>query len=150
MQSDIEGFDQRRMNFLKGYLIGFAVFMVLMLVRHFFRADGYNSQPIGFIVLAGLIITLLVQIIFVSKSAFLERDIHQDPRLDAALNNELVKSLMTQSWVAAYIGAAGATLFFAITWSFYPICDPVTISLVSIAAGAGANRATFYFRYKAS
>ena len=150
MNTDIEFFDQQRMKFLKWYLISFAIFMFLMLTRHFFRMNGLNSQPIGVVVLIGLIATLLLQFISIIQSALLERDIHKDPRLEAALNNELVKSLVTQSWVAAYIGASGMTLFFAITWSFYPICDPVTISLTSIAAGAGASRAYFYFRYKMS
>jgi len=150
MQTNIEFFDQQRMKYLKWYLIGFAIFMLLMLTRHFFRLDGLNSQPIGIAVLIGLLATLLLQVICLIKSALLEKDIHQDPRLEAALNNELVKSLMTQSWIAAYIGSAGMTLFFAITWSFYPICDPVTISLTSIAAGAGASRVYFYFRYKTS
>ena len=136
------------MKYLKWYLIGFAIFMLLMLTRHFFRLDGLNSQPIGIAVLIGLLATLLLQVICLIKSALLEKDIHQDPRLEAALNNELVKSLMTQSWIAAYIGSAEMTLFFAITWAFYPICDPVTISLTAIAAGAGASRAHFYFRYK--
>lgn len=85
----------------------------------------------------------------IDRKVLLERDIGQDPCLKAALNNELVKSLFTQSWVAAYLGSAGMTLFFAITWAFYPICDPVTICLSSIAAGAGASRAYFYIRYKA-
>jgi len=148
MNKDIEYLDQQRMKFLKWYLVSFTIFMLLMLTRHFFRLGGFNAQPIGIAVLIGLIATLILQVIFIVRSALLERDIRQDPRLEAALNNELVKSLETQSWIAAYIGSAGMTLFFAITWSFYPICDPVTICLSAIAAGAGANRAHFYFRYK--
>jgi hypothetical protein len=148
MTSDIEFLDHRRMTFLKWYLIGFGLSMLLMLTRYFFRLGGLNSQPIGMAVLIGVVVTLLLQVICLIGSAFLERDIHQDPHLEAALHNELVKSLMTQSWLAAYIGSAGMTLFFAITWSFYPICDPVTISLTAITAGAGASRAYFYFRYK--
>ena len=150
MSTDIEFLDQQRMKFLKWYLIGFAIFMVLMLTRHFFRLGGLNAQPIGNAVLIGLLLTLLLQVIFVTKSALLEKDIHQDPRLEAALNNELVKSLVTQSWIAAYIGASAMSLFFAITGFFYPICDPVTIALSTIIAGAGASRAYFYFRYKTS
>lgn len=150
MHTDIEFLDQQRMKFLKWYLIGFALFIFLMLTRHFFRLDELNSRPIGIAVLIGLLATLLLQVICLTKSALLERTIHQDAHLEAALNNELVKSLMTQSWIAAYIGSAGMTLFFAITWAFYPICDPVTISLTSIATGAGASRAYFYFRYKMS
>ena len=150
MTFDIEVLDQKRMTFLKWYLISFGISMLLMLTRYFFRMDGLNSQPIGIAVLIGAVVTLLWQAVCLIRSALLERDIHQDPHLEAALNNELVKSLVTRSWIAAYIGSAGMTLFFAITSSFYPICDPLTISLTSIVAGAGASRAYFYFRYKIS
>jgi hypothetical protein len=149
MDSDIESLDQKRMAFLKWYLIGFAVSMLLLLARHFFRLDGLNSQPIGNIVLVGLVVALLEQVICVVGSALIERDIHRDPRLDAALNNELVKALVTQSWIAAFVGSSGMTLFFAITSSFYPICDALTICLSSIVMGIGASRAYFYFRYRA-
>ena len=149
MLPDIEVVDQKRLKFLRWYLIGFAVFLALLLVRHFFRASGLNVQPIGGVVLAGLILSLLVQVYCVLHSADLQRQIHSEPHLEAALNNELVRDLEMRAWIAAYIGCAAATIFFAITSFFYPICDPVTISLVSIAAGAGANRACFYFRYKA-
>lgn len=150
MNTDIEFLDQQRMKFLKWYLVGFTICIILMLTRHFFRLSGLNSEPIGMVVLSGMIVTLLLQVVCVIRSALLERNIHQEPHLEAALNNELVKSLTTQSWVAAYIGTSAMTLFFAITWSFYPICDPVTISLTSIVAGAGASRAYFYFKYKMS
>ena len=150
MITDIEILDQKRMKYLKWYLVGFAIFVVLMLMRHFFRLSELNEQPIGMAVLVGLFATLILQVICVIRSALLEREIHQNHRLEEALYNELVKSLITQSWVAAYIGAAGTALFFAITWSFYPICDPVTIALSTIIVGAGASRAYFYFKYKSS
>ena len=97
MVSDIEVLDQKRMTFLKWYLVGFGLCMLLMLTRHFFRRAGLNSQPIGIAVLIGAIVGLLLQVVFLVRSALLEKDIRQDPRLEAALNNELVKSLMTQS-----------------------------------------------------
>jgi hypothetical protein len=148
MEKDIEILDEKRMAYLKWYLVGFAVFMILMLTRHFFRMGGLNSKPIGTAVLIGLFLTFLLQAICVINQALLERDIKGDPRLQAALHNELVKTIIAQYWIAAYIGTAGTTLFFAITWAFYPLCDPVTISLSSIIVGAGASRAYFYFRYK--
>lgn len=148
MALDVKTLDQKRMAYLKWYLIGFAVFMGLMLTRHFFRLGGLNARPIGIAVLVGLIVTVLWQAICLTGSALLERHIYQDPRLQAALNDELVRSLMMQSWIAAYIGASAMTVFFAIAWAFYPICDPVTISLSAIATGAGASRAYFYIRYK--
>jgi hypothetical protein len=148
MPSDIEILDQKRMNLLKWYLIGFAICMCLMMTRHFFRLGELNAQPVGIAVLIGLFITLIWQVICVAGSALLEKEIHRDPHLEAALHDELVKSLITQSWVAAYVGTSAMTFFFAIAGFFYPICDPMTISLTSIVAGAGASRAYFYFRYK--
>jgi len=148
MTNDIEHYDQKRMQFLKWYIIGFVICLTLLLTRHFFRSSGLNSQPIGIAVLIGTIITLLIQAISIFGLGLLERDINHKPHLKAALNNELVRTLTVESWLAAYLAASGMTLFFAITWSFYPICDPVTIALSSIMAGAGANRVYFYFRYK--
>ena len=149
MSSDIEVLDRKRMSYLKWYLVGFGISLILMLTQFFFQRDGLNSQPIGIAVLVGVAVTLLLQAICVIRSALLERHILQHPHLDAALNNELVKSLVAQSWIAAYVATAGMTVFFAITSSFYPVCDPLTISLTSTVAGAGASRAYFYFRYQA-
>ena len=49
------------MKLLEWYLVSFVFFLLLTLARFFFRAEGLNSQPIGMAVLAGLIVTLLVQ-----------------------------------------------------------------------------------------
>ena len=148
MRQDIEKIEDKRVNYLKWYIFGFMIFITLMLVRHFFRLDGMNKQVLGAIVLGGLIISVAIQAFFVLLSALLERDIRRNPTLKAALQNELVQSISQQSWIAAYLGAAGMTVLFAVTWFFYPLCDPVTISLCSIAMGAGAYRIYFYFRYK--
>jgi hypothetical protein len=150
MDNMIEVFDEQRMNILKWYVISFALFMALILTRHFFRRDGLNEQPIGTAVLIGLLITLGVIIICVIRLALVEREIRKDPKVEAALHNELVKAIDTQAWIAAFLATCLMTLFWAVTSSFYPICDAVSISLSSICAGAGANRAYFYFRYKAS
>jgi hypothetical protein len=148
MLSQIESLDRRRMRLLEWYLVSFLLFLFLTLARFFFRAEGLNSQPIGIAVLAGLIATLLLQAGSALGAALLARRIRSDPSLEAALNNELIQSLETQSWRAAYFGAAGATLFFAIVSFFYPICDPVMIALTTIITGLGAYQATFYFKYR--
>jgi len=147
MNSKIESLEEKRVNYLKGYLIGFTLFIVLMLVRHFFRLGGRNEEWAGMIVLAGLLFSVVLQAGYLLRSFLLEKEIRTDPHLKASLGNELVQSISLQSWKAAYLGAAGMTVFFAITWFFYPLCDPVTISLCSLAMGAGAHRITFYIRY---
>jgi lysylphosphatidylglycerol synthetase-like protein (DUF2156 family) len=150
MISDIEALDKKRLKYLEGYLFGFAIFLILTIVRFFFRADGLNSQPIGIAVLIGLFVTLIMQAYCMIGTMRVARKIHDDPQLEEALNNEFVQSIETQSWKAAYLGAAGSTLFFAIAWFLYPICDPVMVALTAIITGAGAYRANFYFKYRSS
>jgi len=147
---DVEQLDRRRMRLLEWYLVSFVLFLLLLLVRFFFRAEGLNSQPIGLAVLGGLIVTLLVQAVSALGAALLARKIRSDPSLEVALNNELIQSLETQSWRAAYFAAAGATLFFAIVSFLYPVCDPVMIALTVIITGIGGYQATFYFKYRRS
>ena len=117
-------------------------------MRYFFRASGLNQQPVGYLVLAGLVITLLIQVYMALKAAQMGRIIDNDPELKTALNDELVQSLEVRAWKAAYFGAVGATVFFALAWFFYPVCDPVMVALTAIITGLGANRAAFYFLYK--
>lgn len=148
MSNEIERIENKRLRYLKWYIFGFAIFIILMLVRHFFRLGGLNDQLIGSFVLAGLVISLIIQAVFVLLSALLNKEIQSDPHLEAALHNELVRSITLQSWIAAYIGASVMTLIFAFSSYFYPVCDPMTISLCSIAMGAGAHQIYFYIRYK--
>ena len=150
MMSQIELLDRRRMRLLEWYLVSCSVFLLLTIARFFFRAGGLNSQPIGMAVLAGLIVTLLIQAGTAAGTALLARRMRSDPSLEAALNNELIQSLEVQSWRAAFFGAAGATLFFAVVSFFYPVYDPVLIALTAIITGFGAYQATFYFKYRAS
>jgi hypothetical protein len=148
MTKDVEHIERKRMLYLKWYIFGFTIFIILMLVRHFLRLGGLNQELLGAIVLVGLIAGVVIQAVFILLSAFLENGIRTDSQLKAALQNELVQSIHQQSWFAAYLGAAAMTVIFAVSWFFYPLCDPVTIALCSIAAGAGAHRIHFYIRYR--
>jgi len=148
--SDVEILDRKRMHTLELYLIGVAVFIVLSVTRFFFRLGELNSQPIGIAVFTGLILSLALISVSTIQSETLKRRINQDPALREALNNEFVQALERHSWKAAYLGAVGTTIFFAVARFFYPVSDPVLTALTAIIAGAGAYQATFYFRYRAS
>jgi hypothetical protein len=150
MNSEVEFLDKRRMRYLEWYLVGIVISIVLSLTRYFFRLGGLNTQPIGKVVLAGLLLGLFILIIATVAMSRWWRRIRNDPPLKEALYNELVRSLEVQSWKAAYIGAIGTTIFYALTGFFYPVCDPVMVALTSIIAGAGAYQGTFYFKYRRS
>ena len=150
MDSRIEVMDKKRMRYLQWYLIGFVVFLILSLTRYFFRLNGLNAQPIGLIVLAGLLLSLLLLVASTIGSITIAQTIRREPVLKEALYNEFVQSLEIQSWRAAYLGAVATTVFFAVTWFFYPVCDPVMVALTTIIAGLGAYQGTFYFKYKSA
>ena len=148
--SEIEILDAKRMRTLELYLIGVGVFVVLSIVRFFFRLGELNTQPKGIAVLVGLIVSLTLITWSTIRSANLKRAIKDDPLLTDALNNELIQALELKSWKAAYLGAVGVTVFFAVAGFFYPVSDPMLMALTSIIAGAGAYQATFYFLYRSS
>jgi hypothetical protein len=148
--SEIEILDSKRMRYLELYIIGVGFFLALSVTRYFFRLGDLNREPIGIIVLAGLISSLgLISISTFRKTTFWRR-VKENPLLMDALNNELIQALERKSWKAAYFGAIGTTSFFAVIWFFYPLSDPVLVALTSIIAGAGAYHATFYFLYRSS
>jgi len=150
VDTDIESFDRMQLRNLRAYLLFFSHFVILMLVRFFFRASGLNETPIGIAVLIGLIVSAIGQAMFVLLQARTAVKINKDPHLKAAFSSELLQHLEAQAWKGAYVGAAGTVLFFAVVSSFYPVCDPLMIALTTIAVGAGAQRATFYFKYRSS
>jgi hypothetical protein len=149
MNSEIEQLDRQRLRYLEWYLVGCVVFVILSVTRYFFRLGDLNALPVGKAVLAGLILSVVVLALNGLASARLTRKIKQDPALTEALYNELILALEVQSWKAAYFGAVGTTLFFALTGFFYPVCDPVMVALTSIIVGLGAYQGTFYFKYRA-
>ena len=147
--SNIEYLDKKRMRYLELYLIGVIAFIILSITRYFFRLDNLNDKPIGIAVLVGLVLSLCLITLSTVMTAIFWHRIKDNSNLKHALNNEFIQSLGVKSWKAAYLGAVGATLFFAISGFFYPVCDSMLIALTSIITGAGAYQATLYFKYRA-
>jgi hypothetical protein len=116
-----------------------------MFARFFFRAHGLDRQPIGIAVLARSIVTLLAQTARMTGQIRPASSVNEDPHLKAAFRREPLVHLKSHAWKAATIGAAGTVRFFGIVSGFYPVCDSVMT-----AVGAGAQRATFCFKYRSS
>lgn len=148
MENEIEKIDRQRRTYLLGYLVAFAVFVVLMITRFFFRAGDLNREPIGIIVLWGLIASVVIQAFYMMRLSFLQRKIRNDAGLKEALDNELVRLYETRSWKAAYIASVATAFFFAVVGFFYPICDLMLVALSVTIVGAGAYRAAFFIMYR--
>lgn len=148
MNAEIETLEKRRIRNLAWFLIGSVVFITLSVTRFFFRLSDLNSRPAGWLVLAGLILSLLVLLGCTAESYRIGKRLHEEPSLKEALNNELIRMIEVQSWKAAYLGAIGTTVFFAFVWFFYPVCDPVMVALTSIVSGAACYQGNVYFTYR--
>ena len=148
--SRIEKYDRKRMKHLSWYLSGYALFLILWLIRFFSRVSGLNETLVGDIILAGLLVSAGLMALSTAASHRLGRAVREDPGLQRALSNEFVRQLEKESWKAAYFAAAAAAVFFAISSWIYPVIDPVVTALTVILAGAGAQQAAFYFRYRAA
>lgn len=148
MNAEIETLDKRRLGNLEWFLIGSVAFLILSVTRYFFRLSDLNSEPVGSLVLAGLFLSLLILIRCTVESYRISKRLREEPSLKEALENELMQTIETQSWKAAYLGAIGTTMFFAIVWFFYPVCDPVMVALTSIVAGAACYQGNIYFTYR--
>ena len=148
MNREIEMLDQRWKKNLAWSLIGSMMFVVLSVTRYFFRLRELNSEPIGQVVLAGLIASLLILAVSAFQSYRLGRRLREDPFLAEALHNELINALEIQSWKAAFLGAVAVPAFFAIVWFFYPVRDPVMVALTSIVMGSACYQGNLYFNYR--
>jgi len=148
MDTEIERMDRERLRYLGWYVSCFSVFVVLSLVRFFFRTSGLNHEPIGVAVLVGMVVTAVGVFGCVAMQFRAAWKIRGNEEVKAAFDNEVLRLLDAKAWRAAYIASAVTVLFFAIASSFYSVCDPVMIALTTIVAGAGAQRAAYYFMYR--
>lgn len=147
---DPEVLESLRMKFLRGYLAGVSLFLVLWFTRFFFRASGLNSKPAGLLVLAGLIASALVFSYFLWRLSLLNARISKDPAVGEAVNNELFQYCALRAWKPAFIGSVATTLVLAMVQFAYPVIDLVFVALSSIVTGAFCYLAALYLMCRSS
>lgn len=151
MSSEIESIERRRLRLLEGYLLGQVVFLALLVARSVERAAVPEPPPLGGPVLAGMVLSLLLCVCCVVAYAVLASRFRRDPELAEALDNELVRTYFTQSWMVAFIAAAATVLIFAIVAAYSPVFrDPLTIAFTTILVGMTAHWVTFYCKVRFS
>ncbi len=134
--SKIEIYDLKRINFLKGQIIGVILFLLISITEMTLKFSGIPIKDIRWVSLPLLILAVLVQSYFVLRLAILQGKIDRNPELKKALDNEFVNYNRMKAWRTAFIVLAVATGTFGILAIFLPV-DPVYAALTSIVAGAG-------------
>ena len=133
---DPESLEACRMQYLQGYVAGMFVFLLLWFTRYFFRAGGLNSKPVGYAVLAGLIVTALIFIYYQVRLAMVNNWITRNPDIGEAVNNELYRHCAQRAWKPAFIGAIVTTMILALVSFGYPVVDLIFVSLSNIVVGS--------------
>ncbi|MBE0687132.1 MAG: hypothetical protein IH585_14170 [Anaerolineaceae bacterium] len=143
MSNKIEVFDLKRIRFLKWQIIGVMLFLIISISEMILKFSGIPIRDIRWISLPLLIISVLLQAIFVMKLAFLQKKIDKDMELKQALDNELVNLNRMKAWRTGFIILALFTGVFGVLSIFFPV-DPVYAALTSIVAGAGGYNLGFF------
>ena len=147
---DPEVLEMLRMRYLRGYLAGVSVFLVLWFARFFFRAGGLNPTPVGRAVLAGLVIAAAVFSYYLWRLSLLNARIGRNPAVGEAVNNELFQYCALRAWKPAFIGSVATTLVLALVQFGYPVIDLMFVALSSIVVGAFSYLAALYLMCRAS
>lgn len=145
MMNQIEIIDQKRRKYLRGYLIGFAIFIFAWLLRFFIKANVIRSIPLYVAVFVVLLTMVLVQAYFAIFLNILKRKIKNDPKLYSALYNELVRLHELKAWRAAFFSAIGFLILIAILSFLIPVRDIVFVVLTAILAGFFGYHCAFYY-----
>lgn len=150
VKEDPEVLEMLRIRFLKGYVLGVFVFLILWFTRFFFRSGDLNARPAGWAVLAGLIIAAVIFSYYQFRLALLNTRISKDPEVSEAVNNEFYQLCALRSWKPAFIGAVGATLALALVAFVYPVIDLMFVALSSIVVGSFCYLLSLYLYWRAA
>jgi len=148
--AEIERLDRVHQRQIVVQLGCYALSVSLLLLRFFLGAFGLERGPVTWTLLGLLVAALLALATCSALQLWSWRRISRNPDLAEALNNEMVQTLGAEAWLAGFLGAAGAVLFYAIASLGGLVADPVTIALTTILVGRGAQRMAFYIRYRSA
>ena len=142
MKSNIEDYDRKRRLYILGIAIMGALIIIITLTEFFLSVSGTRLGEIRYYTIPAYLIILVVGIFLSVGFSILNRRIEKDPKLNEALNNELVMLNRLKSWRTAFFVLAVFALLFGFTSSFLRI-DGVYAALTSIVGGLISYNVTF-------
>ena len=145
MSNLIELMDGKRRKYLSGYLVFLSVFLVIWFSEKVLQAAGIEIDGIRIVTLPVYIICILFQAYFSISLSTLKKKIKEDPQLNAALNNELVRLNELKSWRTAFFTTCASVLLLSILSVFTPLLDDTMyIALTSVLIGFGSYHLAFF------
>lgn len=144
MTTIIEQLDQKRKRYRKGHLIWSLIFLVAWLVRSSLKIFTVETDLGYTILLIILLLAIVFQTFYTLKDQGLKSEMRNDPRLEAALRDELVQLNELKAWRTAFFALVGFIVFTAILSLIIQINDMMYIFLTALLIGFGAYNTSLY------
>lgn len=144
MTTKIEQLDRKRTAYRRGYVIWLIVFVIAWVTRSILKLFEIEIDILETVLLIILVLSVAIQAYYAVKENLLKREIKNDPFLEGALNNELVRLNELKAWRAAFFTVIVYTILVAILSLFITINDLMMIFITALLIGFGAYNLAAY------
>lgn len=144
MTTKIERFDQQRGKNRQGFLVWSTIFFISWFIRSGLKIAEVENDTVFTVLLVVLIISLVLQVVYMFKDHRLDVEMKQDPRLKEAMNDEWIQLNELRAWKVGFFALIGFIIFAAIVSLLIEINDMMLVYLTALLIGFGARNTAVY------
>ncbi len=144
MTTKIERFDQQRGKNRQGFLVWSTIFFISWFIRSGLKIAEVENDTVFTVLLVVLIISLVLQVVYMFKDHRLDVEMKQDPRLKEAMNDERIQLNELRAWKVGFFALIGFIIFAAIVSLLIEINDMMLVYLTALLIGFGARNTAVY------
>lgn len=144
MTTKIERFDQQRGKNRQGFLVWSTIFFISWFIRSGLKIAEVENDTVFTVLLVVLIISLVLQVVYMFRDHRLDVEMKQDPRLKEAMNDERIQLNELRAWKVGFFALIGFIIFAAIVSLLIEINDMMLVYLTALLIGFGARNTAVY------
>ncbi|HSG26780.1 MAG TPA: hypothetical protein VLA32_11745 [Anaerolineales bacterium] len=144
MTTKIERVDQQRGKNRQGFLVWSTIFFISWFIRSGLKIAEVENDTVFTVLLVVLIISLVLQVVYMFKDHRLDVEMKQDPRLKEAMNDERIQLNELRAWKVGFFALIGFIIFAAIVSLLIEINDMMLVYLTALLIGFGARNTAVY------
>ena len=144
MTTKIELFDQKRGNNRKGFLVWSTIFFISWFIRSGLKIAEVENDTAYTVLLGVLIISIILQAIYMFRDHRLDAEMKTDPQLKEAMNDERIQLNELRAWKVGFFALIGFIIFAATISLLIEINDMMLVYLTALLIGFGARNTAVY------
>lgn len=144
MTTKIERVDQQRGKNRQGFLVWSTIFFISWFIRSGLKIAEVENDTVFTVLLVVLIISLVLQVVYMFRDHRLYVEMKQDPRLKEAMNDERIQLNELRAWKVGFFALIGFIIFAAIVSLLIEINDMMLVYLTALLIGFGARNTAVY------